>query len=279
MKRILSVLLAAVLILSLAACGEKQTVGETPAGDESMAEETAPAPQTAGADETPNDAEAAAPEETAPPEEAEEPPEEEPSSEEAAEESSDGGAGIELGVITDGTYENRSLGVGLSLDESWTYASDDAIRAMNGDVNIINGLLNGEDIRDLMEETTATVIYAMFAEKEDALANLSLNFEYLGAVYGSLMDEEDYLSMSVASVENAMEAMGAFSDYTIEEGTVVLAGEERPALRIHGVILGEQDYYQTLTVMKTGQFMAVFTLTSLLEDTTDEIAEYFYALD
>jgi len=272
MKRAFFLLLAVVLILSLAACTGKQIVGAAPAGNESITEESASASQTTEVDVSRTDTEALETEET-------EPPEETPAPEDAAETPPDGESSIELGVITDSTYENRALGIGLALDENWTYASEETLGAMNGDVNLLKALLNGEDIRDLIQGSPSSLIYVMFAEEEDTLSNLSLNFEYLGELNGSVIDEEAYQTLSIDSVLNATDVMDAFSDVAVEKDTVVLAGAERPALRVHGVVFGEQDYYQTLVFMKSGHYMAVFTLTSFRTDTTDEMAGYFYALD
>ncbi len=94
MKKLIAILLAAIMLLSIAGCGKKE-----PASDIFTFDDV--------------DTEAAA----------EEKEEKEDESEEAE---------FELGVITENTYENSFIGYGLKISDDWTFYNKAQINQLNG---------------------------------------------------------------------------------------------------------------------------------------------------
>ena len=194
-----------------------------------------------------------------------------------AEESGD--AEFEFGTTSSGTYENRFLGIGCTLDENWTFASEDEIKSMNAE------LVDQSDSETLKEAlSSAAELTDMYAIADDGLLTIGIMLENIGVLYGMTMDEDTFVDKQLSGLADAINQIDIFSDYSVEKSTVMLAGQERTAIRGHGLRMFEGmdegfEFYQVQAVIKAGNYMAVITLTSFIEDVTDSLASYFYALN
>ena len=66
---------------------------------------------------------------------------------------------------------------------------------------------------------------------------------------------------------------------TIEKMTETLAGEERQAVKLSGMLDVGMPIYQEQVYLKMGNYIAIITLCSGREDMTAQMAAMFYALD
>ena len=285
MKKVWICLMIVAILAGLCACSGSQkpsgtvtsndeSVGGSPRGtvtDNGEPEEPAAQPEAEAA-EPAEDAEEPAAEEPEEPaaEEPEEPAEDE---EEAADEDFD------IGTTSGGTYENSFIGIGCTLDENWTFASEEEVMAQNG---VWEELIDDEDLVEQL--SSAATLMDMYASADDGLLTINVTLENIGVLYGMTMDEDEYADAGLATLDDTIAATGMFSDYSFEKSTVMLAGRERTAIRGHELMEIEGvdegvDIYQTQAVIKAGNYMAIITLTSFTEDVTDILASYFYALD
>lgn len=290
MKKYIAFLLALGMLLALSACAAKEEPAE-PAAEQGLAiggiQEKAEAMIDAAEAEAPED-EAEAPEDEAEAEadavpEAE--PEDEPDAEPEAEpdtapaeetqaESQQDETGWEtaIGTTEGNTYENALFGFGAALADDWYVANEEEKAELNG--LTVDMLSEDEKLAELLEN--ATTFMDFYAVNADGSQNMNINIEDIGLLNGMTMDEEGYVDASIETVDSALASVG-LEDATVEKTTIPFAGEDRWAIRIHG-ILEDMDVYETVVIVKHNHFVASVTMTSFLEDLSAEMAEAFYPL-
>ena len=241
-KKLLALALALGMLLSLAACGAEKT----PTGTVEPLESSAP---TADTGDTPT-ADVPSDEPTAP---------------------ADDGPDYEFGSMTGGVYKNDFLGIGCTLDESWTYYSDEEIANLNG---LVIDSMDDEEIAETLR--SSSVIYDMYAMAESGLVTMNIVFENLGVLYGTALDTAGYVDIAISNLGDALTSAG-YSDVNCEKTTVDFCGETCDAIDITGV-LSEMTVYEKLICMKRGNYIAVITLASFGEDVTADLAALFYSL-
>lgn len=252
-KRWIAVVLSAVLLLGLVACGEKDVSGTVTGNGKEDISGTVN-------QEKPTEAE------TVPSTGAETEPETEPETvpEEEAE--------FELGVTSGGTYENAFIGIGCSLDESWTFFNEEQIQELNG---VMLESTDDEAIREQLEQMGN--IYDMYALSADGMATLVVAMENLGVLYGAVMDEEAYIDATMVNLEDGLASYG-YTDITLEKVTVDFAGQERLGIQIHSYLSG-CEIFQKQVYIKVGNYMANICVTSSIMDITDNLAALFYTVE
>lgn len=234
MKKVVLMLLAVMLIFSVTACGGNDDVrGDiAPAVSEPAVEETPTVEGTPVADE-----------------------------EEDA---------FSKGTSENNVYENEFLGMGCSLDSSWTFQTDEQIEEMNKSAAAQSGL-DYETYYD-----NASVIYDMHAVNENATDNMIVSFENLGVLYGAVIDEQAYLDATIETVGTAYANMG-FEVISTEIADGTIAGETHKTLAIELNTNGT-PYYQKVYVVQQGKYMCVLTFSAATEEALDAMAASFYAL-
>lgn len=257
-KRWLALLLAVLMVLAMTACGsDKNPVIEAAKSQQSGQEETLT-----------EEPEAEAP--------AEEAPAEEDAAEDALEPKIDTGDFVR-GTVDGNTYESTAMGIGCMLEDGWTTASLEELAQLTG-VDPTS-LTEEEMIQQMLE---ADAIYDFYAMSGEGTALVQVLYEDLGALYGTLLNEEGYVDVLMESVEEQMTAVG-MTDIQAEKTTTVFAGEERTAIMITSQMSVEGmdqslAIYQKLVPIKAGNYMGVVWTSTYMENTTDEVLNSFYAL-
>ena len=190
-----------------------------------------------------------------------------------------GDAEFEFGTTSGGTYENRFFGIGCTLDENWTFVSDEVLNASHAE---LADRTDNEKLKEVLSSTGS--LTDMFASADNGLLSINVTLENMGVLYGLTMDEDTYVDQILPIYVDQMNQVGIFSDFSAEKSTVMLAGQERTAIRSHGFRMVEGmdegvEFYMVQAFIKAGNYMAVITLGSCLEDVTDTLASYFYALN
>ena len=257
-KRWLALLLAVLMVLAMTACGsDKNPVIEAAKSQQSGQEETLT-----------EEPEAEAP--------AEEAPAEEDAAEDALEPKIDTGDFVR-GTVDGNTYESTAMGIGCMLEDGWTTASLEELAQLTG-VDPTS-LTEEEMIQQMLE---ADAIYDFYAMSGEGTALVQVLYEDLGALYGTLLNEEGYVDVLMESVEEQMNAAG-MTDVQAEKTTTVFAGEERTAIMMTSQMSVEGmdqslAIYQKLVPIKAGNYMGVVWAVTYMENTTDTVLDSFYAL-
>ena len=178
---------------------------------------------------------------------------------------------FQLGVTTGGKYESTFLGIGCSLDDSWSFASQEELAQMIGTTA---EMFDNEEYAEQMKNTD--MFYDMAAAADDGLVNINIIIQNMGLLYGMALSEEKYIEISQEGLEEQLSSAG-FTLEGAEAGTVTFAGQERSGLHITCTYQGIAYYCQQVYI-KQGNYMSVITLASFFEDDTDSMLDYFYAV-
>lgn len=177
---------------------------------------------------------------------------------------------IELGSTLDNKYENKFFGIGCKLDGDWTFLSNGEIREMND----ITNDMGDDEMASKLEK--AEIIYDMSAVKSNSSGNIVINIENLGIISSATMKEEEYAAASIEGVKSTFEELQA-TNINAKEDSVTFAGSNHAAIKVNCEISGIK-VFQTVVCYKKDKYMACIAITSYVNDTTDEMLSYFYAL-
>lgn len=262
MKRITALILLAAILLSLAACGGQQPSGgsadsppETVSPDAPASEPPEePAAETADDTGTETDDETGAEtrEETSGPETAPEPI---------------------MGVYDpdSNTYVNELIGLGCRLDEDWYVYDADEIASLNG---MMADMMTDETIAEQLE--SSGYVQPFYAQLGDDPVTVNITVENLGLLYGALLDEQQYIELTIDQLPSVLESIG-LTDITSEITSTTFMGSEHTAVNITGQMQGAA-FYETMVCVKVDRYMACVTAASYLADVTGEILDMFYSL-
>jgi len=257
MKKLISVLLLAAMLLTLTACGA--------AG---KAEDTAAAEKLKEATQKIEEAAASA-EESAPGQET--PAEAEPAPAADAEEELD--AEELIGEKSGNSYANETLGIRAQFPDNWTILDDEQTAQMLG---LVADNFSEVDLADqLWESGSLYDLYAMTLDQSGD--NVNVVIEDLGVVYGIVIDEAKYLELSEKQVESTFAQMG-MTDVTLDKGTYSFAGEDHVSVLITANYSGV-PVYERMVLIKAGNFMSVVTAFSLDAARLDDIMGFFSAYE
>ncbi len=248
MKKTISILLSLCLLLALCACGSESSA---PAKTEEPAEEAPAVEAPAGEQPTEEPAEEA-------------PAEEEPALDENA---------VPLGTLTEtetGTrYENRYLGIGVTLDSDWTVATEEDMAQIIG---AAQSMFEGGSYEELVKN--AQMFYDLYALRSDG-TSMNLNFSDLGGA--KIPDLDAYMERMLPYLQKMMES-SQMENVTVELNRVQFIGSERGGILMQADSPNGHYYAQQFYFLANGR-IAVLTLGTFGENTTGEIAAMFEALN
>ncbi len=178
---------------------------------------------------------------------------------------------FDLGTVSGGKYENKFFGFGCSMDENWTYATEEQLLNMIGETA---DMLEDGDLKEGLKD--ADMFYDMQVASNDGYANINVVVQNLGVMYGTILSEEEIVRQNVEQMPALMAQAGMDVD-SCEATTVQFAGAERHAIQSYINSQGV-DIYQLQVLVKSGSYIAVVTVTSYVTDITADIAAMFYAV-
>ncbi len=177
---------------------------------------------------------------------------------------------FEQGTVSQQTYKNEFIGLGCTLDNNWTFYSDEKIAELNG----IAADAMDEEVAEQI--ANATIIYDMFAENAETAENVNINLEKLTLAQTLVLNLEQMYKTQSESIKSTYENMGATEfSYTIGKATV--AGKEHVSMYIKTKLNGI-DLYQTVVAIKTGRYLTNICATSYQTDTTKDILNKFFSI-
>lgn len=241
MKKVFALILAALMLLSMSACGKKTTA---------VSNSTLPL-----VTETPTEAPAATPSET---------PAEAPAD--------TGTASPSLGTYDNFIYTNEFLGIRCELNENWIVADSTQLAEIIG---AASDMITDEELAQIIADSGSSMVF--YASADEGLVSMNIVTENLGVLYGTVLDEESYLNLAMASVPQALESIG-LTDVTMELVTLNYLGTENVAVQVHGLFQG-MDFYETIVPRKVGNYMALLTIASYYENIGQDLLENFSLLE
>ena len=267
-NRISALFLVMAITLSLCACGSApkgtETVTEGPAVSGKTVSEPKPT-EAPAATETPAPTQAPAPTQTPAPTQA--PVVTEPPAME------DPDQAFSVGTTLNNTYVNEFFGLGVTLDENWTFSTQQEIEDLNG---ITADLINDESFQRALE--SGNVYTDMMATADDGLVSINATIEKLGVMNSLALDENTYIDVALSSsdFEEAFESMGV-PLVVLEKSTAVLAGVEHPCIFLEGDVEGI-SLFEKIIPVKVGSYVLAITVCTVGENIIDGLLAFFYAV-
>ena len=276
MKKLFTLMLAAMLVVSTVSCTSSSTKNDEPIKGERVTDEAKKEADSEDAVEVANDEEEAEDtveivddeEEEAEDtveivddeeEEAEDTVEIVDDEEEEAEETT-----LAFGKTEDNVYENASFGLGFKLPDSWIFLDEDGISAIVG----IADLVSGEDMN--LEETIAETGMAMDMYAMDANGN-TVNI-IISELPVQLTESDAINKLLVSQMDAQIESI--YTEYELEEAKSYVDGKlyygSSVTGKLYGVEMSQRTFWTT-----NGKYMANVTLTGTTMDPED-LLDYFY---
>ena len=235
MKKTISIILAFVMILALAACGGGQSAAPAPKAEPTPAAQEAEVVEEAVEEAT--EAAAEAVEETV----------------EAAEEAPELSAEELLGDKSGNEYVNTALGIRATLPDNWYVLSNEEIAETMG---YVMEQVTDEEMAALLEDSGAVCdFYAASTDGSGDTINLML--QRLEGVQGILLSEQTIAEASVDPTKQALESMG-MTDVQVSQGTTDFAGKEHACLDVVANYSGV-TIYERVVIVKAGGYVGSIT--------------------
>lgn len=173
---------------------------------------------------------------------------------------------------TDGlVYENKFIGIGCTLEDNWSFYSDEEIMELNN----YTADVAGEDYEKIMEG--ADLVYDMYAVSGDLQNNMNVVLEKMNQVLLDHLVIEDSLEAAMPVMKETFADIG-YADLQAELDTISIEGKEFTCLYTTGEINGVTAYQKTFPIKCNG-YLANITITTYGEDKVDELAERFYFVE
>ncbi len=248
--------MAFVMVLSLAACAEKDV-------------------QTSTSEEVVASASVEEKEDVVVSEEAPEASEEVPeaSVEEIPEEASVPEKDFAVGTIENNVYENTYAGLGCALSEDWIILDQEQMLTYNQ----LTAESVGDDYAQLVDSLQTA--YDMIAVNSTNMDTITILFEKLDGLK-FLLTEDTYLdaTLSQSVTLEALTNMG-MEGIEMAKDTISFAGKERQCIKITGNVAGVMDFYEVLIPVKLSKHFYCMTIASYGEDRSQSTADLFYAIE
>ncbi len=240
MKKLLALLMAMLLMLSMAACGGITPPTGTVSGNQTETNEQA-TPNEDVKDETTEETENETPDET-----------------------------LSFGSTSGSVYENKALGIGFKAPAGWTFKTKAELAALAG----TTAEALGGDVEEALKNATA--VYDMQAVSADLMTNVLVAFENLGVVNGLLVDVDTYIDSAIDQMDSQLAAANA-EILKCEKASFTVGGETFSGIKIHMKTSGI-DTYQSMLCIKAGNYIGLVNVTTLMTDTTADIFNCFYTV-
>lgn len=194
-------------------------------------------------------------------------------------------AELSIGRMEGGIYTNEYIGIACKLDTSWTYLTalelEDNLLLAQETMQSLESL-KGSDIEDAIGSNGH--FYDMKANCETDMTSISILYEKLSiqvrvAVKG--MTDEQIVKGMISDTDTlvkAYEEMG-LTDVKFEVKTIDYLEGKQYALLTTAKVQGIDYYCLQIQNYRLGQYGVTITLTSYLEDKTEDLAKLFYKIE
>lgn len=169
------------------------------------------------------------------------------------------------GALSGSSYVNEFFGFRVDFDADWSVFDAETTAQLMGTS------LESLDLGITLEQSG--MITPFYATTDDGLTTINLVIEDMTKTSGSSLSESAYAKAGSINLKTTLESMGC-TDVTVKTGTVDFAGSSHVCLSTSASVYG-LDMYQTQVVLKSGKYMAVITVGTYFENTTEDLLDLF----
>ena len=175
------------------------------------------------------------------------------------------------GKMEENIYESPFIGLGCTLEDGWSFYTDEQIRELN------NATLDvvGEEYEELLNN--AQLIYDMYAVSGNQADSINVTLEKVNNILLSSVSVEDVFKQNMPFLEGVFSDMG-YSDVQMEVITVTIDGKDFSGMSLCGEINGMMLYQKSIGIKCNG-YLANIAVTSYGEDLTDALLAKFYVVE
>jgi len=187
---------------------------------------------------------------------------------------------LSLGRVEGGTYENSYAGIGCKLDANWEFYTAEELQELPQ--NVYDALLEEELADELLENYPQ--IIDMMAQNEEMLETLQVVFSKMSLenrIAYSMVSEEEVLDAVLAET-GMIDELWSQSEATlksIEKKEVIFLGEPHAALYTTADLYGYPFYSLQIMDHSRGAYRVTVTMSSVMEDRTEEMLGLFYKVE
>ena len=178
---------------------------------------------------------------------------------------------MKLGTVNGLTWENEFIGIGCTMDDDWTFKTDDEILAMN---KLTQDMVT-DDLADLLKD--ADLVYDMAAATSTDLSNMMVTLQKLNSLQLAALNIANELEKSYDISESSLINMGC-ANLTHSISTITFDGKTFDALVISASISG-LTMNQTTFAIKCNGYLASISVTTVGEYDMADLIDNFYVLD
>lgn len=149
------------------------------------------------------------------------------------------------GTVKDGVYTQESFGFTFTAPDGYEFYSEEDIAK-----------LYNTTVEELRANTS--VIYDVQCGNPDTGSSLTVNYEELASIYGSVLSEDSYITLSLESLQSTFENIESISIIKAEKSKVSVAGTEYNGAEIVLDVSGA-TFYETIFIKEQGGYMMVCT--------------------
>lgn len=176
---------------------------------------------------------------------------------------------FEAGKIDGDVYSSDVTGLQFKLDENWVFLDDEGIEELTG---MVQDMTDSEKLEETMSKGAS--IYDMYAMTNDGSGRtVNITVENLGALYGTILDEEAYINAAKDQLQPAFDSMGA-TNVVVETTIYTIAGAEHSGIHLTAELQGVQLHEQMVCV-KEGRYMYNITCSATSEEDAASIMAMF----
>ena len=187
---------------------------------------------------------------------------------------------VSLGGFDGGVYTNKYVGIGCNLDENWQFYSAEELQELPG---AVKELLEGSDISEYLDENTVQIM-DMKAENVNDLTTINLvltRLSFQERLAYKLMTEEETVdeTLKMSDMMISSYAQAGMDVTEMEKVMVTFLGEEHAAIKTSCKVGDVDQYLLQFFFYQKGSYGATLTLTSYVEDRTEDLAKLFYVVE
>ena len=157
-----------------------------------------------------------------------------------------------IGKVENNVYSNTFIGIKIILDSSWTFHSEDEIKALN---NQTADMINDDEYLEKIQQ--ADTIYDMYASKKNG-TNVIVTLDKV-----TPDKKADYFDDAMKAELRTTYTKMRFSNVNIEDRETLIDGELYKGLAISATADGQTYIQQRSIAVDCGDYMAVIAISGL----------------
>ena len=176
-----------------------------------------------------------------------------------------------FGKTVNGNYENEFLGLGFKLKD-WHLYSEQELAAVN---QVSNDIIASKVEQDIGLADNLTIMMASAPDDKASINIVLRNMkEYVDAI--NMMGVDKVIESSL-DTSREMYTQAGFENVKMDSAKINVENKDYAGTSIYYEAQGVPSYLKQIWLVR-GEYVAYITITSMNEDTTDEIVKNLYHL-